>query len=269
MKANPTGEGTPAIHIIFHQKSCYNNMKAVYGEVINWITSEFGPANFWWGNVDLCVHVEGYNFDLVEDHDKLYGLYFQKNGFLMSQEDYKTVFTGFQVGSYKSERIVARIYDKLEKVRRGRNNGKSFLDPRPYYRSPSLCKRPWVIEFSFMHKFLKDHGIISGNDLWDKLPELWRYGTQKYLIHTSSKEDKKTPSEFWEWVSELWGEGVELQKRIPVASSQDAGKTVKTFNQIRSQVTGLMNELPLYQQEIYKRELINHISKSNNTHQVD
>ena len=269
MKGFPTGDGTPAIHIILHQKTCYENLQATYGELVNWIITDFGEGRFWWGNVDICTHVEGYNFDLVEDHDRFLGAYHQKSGFIRVEEDYKTTFTGFRVGSDDSETIIARIYDKLQKLKRRNKNWKEYLDPRPYYQYPSQCIRPWVVEFSFREKWLKEKGILSGIDLWSELPSMWQYGTQTYLIHTVSKSDRKIPSDFWRWVSSLWGEGVELQKRIPALPKSNKDEKIKSFNHIRSKVTELMNEIPQYQQELYGHALIKHISKITNTHQVD
>lgn len=265
MKGYPKGDGTPAIHVILHQKTCYENLHATYGELVNWITTDFGIGQFWWGNVDLCIHAEGYNFDLTEDHDRLYGAYHQKTGFISVDEDYKTIFTGFRAGSDDSETIIGRIYDKLQKLKRK----KKSLDPRPYYNYPTQCVRPWVIEYSFREKWLKEREILSGIDLWPKLPDLWKYGTQTYMIHTTSNDDRKTPSDFWAWVSSLWGEGVELQRRIPTTANQDVEKTIQSFNHIRTKVTELMSELPRHQQELYSRELISHISKTTNTHQVN
>jgi hypothetical protein len=255
----PSQSSTPASKIMLLKKSLYENPKEALGKMINWYVETFGPATFEVCLIDVCAHITGYDFSYSKDHDRFFGLYRMKRGFIEINQYYQTIFTGFKIGSSESRFVHARIYDKLHEVR----INKSF-DPTPYYNSTILGERVWCIEFSFRDKFLVSHGFTATHQIWDKSKELWNYGVNKWLIHTVSNNDRKQPSVLWDWVSQLWGDIPDTVRKPKHHRSNSHLTLNNSLTKIKKEYSALSKKISVEDKDFFQNQIIGHINASNN-----
>jgi hypothetical protein len=95
------------------------------------------------------------------------------------------ILTGFTFGKRSAGTVVARIYDKTQKVREDGSDwwyevwGSAF-DPR---------LPVWRVEFEFHREALAELGVRTPQDALNGTPALWSYATSQWLTHREPTGD--------------------------------------------------------------------------------
>lgn len=163
--------------------------------------------------VDLFADVQGWTVDAEHRHNFVS----RAKSLVTFEED--GGLTGLQFGRRRGGGLSARIYDKSAHARKKGDDwwpevwGESYDASRPVLR----------VEFEFGRTILRQVGIDSPEDLFEKMGPLWAYGTEDWLslrIPTHDRTGSRWPvAREWEVI-----QGVSLRgDAVGVKRTTDAG----------------------------------------------
>lgn len=152
-----------------------------------WTEYHFGKmASNKINRADLCCHCDDISF-VSDDIENFKGRYAKSQIYLTERE-----LTGIEFGSRNSGTVFARIYNKsLEVVQTKTKTW--FYDI--WQKREFNPDKVWNIEFELKREFFKQSGIENVNDFFERLQDLWRYCTVKWLnmIYPNNSRSERCP----------------------------------------------------------------------------
>lgn len=165
--------------------------------------------------IDLCCHTDEFciaSDDLVEN--------FKGQFYTQTAYWYRRKVNAMTFGSSASNKIFARIYDKVLEINQ-RKSKKWFYE---IWKNAGMnCGKVWNIEFQINREFMKDRNINSVNDAFNNIGSIWEYCTIQWLLKINLDNERSTRCS----INEKW---LQIQKCFKEYDSKPLIKREKQLN---------------------------------------
>ena len=157
-----------------------------YNTIINWIQTTFGniiSESVY--RIDLCNHS---NIDYITNYDKSYKGNFKKRNINYSGSNINAIC----FGSRDNKLIYCRIYNKTLEIEETKK--KTWF--KEIWKNNNLdVNNIWNLEFEIKSDFLRSKNLITFNDVYNHLQDLWRYCTETWLLKINPTKTRSTRCE--------------------------------------------------------------------------
>ncbi len=154
-----------------------------YEIIKNWIIETFGNiASEAVYRIDLCNHS---NIDFTTNYENCYKGNFKKQNITYSGKDINAIC----FGSRNNKLIYCRIYNKSLEIA----ETKKKMWFKEIWQNHNLdVENVWNLEFEIKSEFLRSKCLVTVQDVYEHLQDLWRYCTENWLVKINADNSRKT-----------------------------------------------------------------------------
>lgn len=180
------------IRIILHQPEAWKNPYQKLKKIEKDLKFHLGELMFQVERIDISIHFSGWKID-----EKFLKSIVKISKGISLYDDNKGNFETLGIGSLNRDSVFMRLYNKTKYL----NSHTSKASPFHLYQvKPFWGQDIYNLEFSFGGGFLKkDFAIESVSEVFEAIPSLWKWATEKYVYVLS--EDKCGVHENWKTLS--------------------------------------------------------------------